>query len=537
MTNIPWANVNALYQLAVRSFQDTDRDGIGDLPGVIDRLPYLRDTLGIDAVWLTPFYPTGMIDFGYDVREYTSVDPALGSMDDLRELVDQLHSSDMKVMIDLVLNHTSNQHPWFQESRSSTTNLKRDWYVWQDPAPDGSTPNNWHSKFGGSAWSYDETTGQYYLHTFFKEQPDLNWENPDVREAIKQVMRFWFDFGVDGLRADAAIYISKDQLFRDNPPNPHFVEGQDEQQRYLEKYSSYGDHLQEFLREVTDVAREYGERLIVFEAYPEGRQPTIERYRALYAVDPTVSLPLMLETSWAECSATALRQVITEFQSMVDLSCHGVMYSFSNHDRSRIASRMSAEQTRLIALLSLSLPGVPTVYYGDELGMLDGVVAPHERYDTAQQSHMPLGRDSARTPMHWHGGKQAGFTDGTPWLPVGADAVLLNVEAELRDSDSLLALYHTALQLRRSHAVMRHGEFELEDPTDTQVLSFWRSLDGQRVCVLLNFSDQPVRRVIAGAQTILCATHPATPPQISTLGEVYLKPFEGIIVECKENNT
>lgn len=535
MKKLPWSTTNALYQVPIRSFYDADGDGVGDIRGLLRKLPYLKESLGVGALWLTPFYPHGGVDFGYDVTEYKAIDTSLGTMRDLRELIDSAHGFGIKVMIDIVLNHTSEQHTWFQQSRSSQENPKSDWYIWRDAKENGEAPNNWLSKFGGSMWTFDEKRGQYYLHTFFQEQPDLNWQNPEVREAIGQIIRYWLDMGVDGLRADAAIYTAKDRELRDNPPNPAFREGDNERYRFTEDNISYGPDMTAFLRELTDIVAEYDNRLIVFEAYPEGKRQTRDRYGELYGVNPDVGMPLLLDYAWTDLTLEDMRVLVTDLVRIVEPGSTQSVFCFGSHDLPRLATRLGQERSRLAALFALSLPGIPIIYYGDELGMTDTRLKESLRQDRADQPHLPFGRDGVRTPMQWNRSKHAGFTTGTPWLPVDFRYPLVNVENQLRSSDSLLVLYRELLALRRNHAVFRQGDLEIYATDSENVLAFARRLGDEQVFVVLNFSKYETRHTLPHPGKILCSTHPIHKPTVHATGEVYLKPFEGVIVECKEH--
>ena len=418
-----WREINAIYQIYPRSFMDSNSDGVGDLRGVIDKIDYLhgnKDSLGVDAIWFSPIFTSPMADMGYDVSDYCGIDPLFGTMADFNDLVEAAHKRGIKIMLDFVPNHTSDQHPWFVESRTSRTNDKHDFYVWRNAKPDGSPPNNWMSIFGGPAWEWDEGRGQYYLHTFLKEQPDLNWDNPQVREEMKQVLRFWMERGVDGLRADAVRWISKDPELRDDPPNELWQGDENTVNKFdsvHHRYSRYGDNLFGYLRELTDVVAEYDDRIIIFEDYPDGIYSTKDQYLGFYNINPEIAMPFNFEGLWLDFYADAFRTFVTEFQGMLDPNLHRPVYCFGNHDNWRMVSRYGgAEQARLVAFMQLSLPGLPTVYYGDELGMPNTPIAHEDIQDKSAISSADdsVGRDPERTPMQWHKGQYAGFSDVKP---------------------------------------------------------------------------------------------------------------------------
>lgn len=538
-----WRDVNAIYQIYPRSFMDSNGDGVGDLRGVIDKLDYLRghkDSLGIDAIWFSPIFPSPMADMGYDVSNYCDIDPLFGTLDDFKELVAKAHERDLKVMVDFVPNHTSIEHPWFIESRSSRTNDKKDYYVWRDAKPGGGYPNNWQSIFGGSAWEWDEGRGQYYLHTFLKEQPDLNWDNPIVRDEMKQAVRFWMDMGVDGIRADAVRWMSKDPEFRDDPKNPLW-KGSKTLNKFdslIHKYSRFGKKLFPYLREITDVMAEYDERIIIFEDYPDGNYSTKEQYLGFYNINPTIGMPFNFQGLWTEFYADAFRTFVTEFQGMLDPGVHRPVYCFSNHDQHRIVTRMGGEdQARLIALMQLTLPGLPTVYYGDELGLPNTPIKPEDMRDlSANSSGDPsVSRDPERTPMQWHKGKHAGFSEAKPWLPVGEHVSTHNVETQLHEPDSFLSLYRRLLKLRARHEILRNGTYEAFGELDANVFLYSRWLGDEHVFVALNFSDSAQSVILPHKGRILCCTHPVDYPEIDEDGSVTLRPAEGVLIECSEH--
>ena len=518
---------------------DSNGDGVGDLRGFIERLDYVhgkKNSLGIDAVWFSPFFPSPMADFGYDVSDYCNIHPDFGTLDDIRELINKAHQRDVKVMIDFVPNHTSNEHPWFLKSKSSKSNDKSDYYVWRDAKPDGSLPNNWRSIFGGPAWEWDETRGQYYLHTFLKEQPDLNWDNPLVRAEMKEVLRFWFDMGVDGIRADAVRWISKHPDLIDDPKNPKFKPGEhvDDFDMVIHKNSRFGKQLFPYLRELTDVVAEYDDRIMIFEDYPDDAiSPPREQYLGFYSINPKVSMPFNFSGMGVPFDAQEFGQFISEFQGMITDE-HTPVYCFGNHDQWRLATRFGEEQARLIALLQLTLPGLPVVYYGDELGMKN-VDIPADKIQDPVELRKPglgQGRDPERTPMRWDDTENAGFTTGEPWLPIGENVARINVAKQLTEHDSFLSLYRRLLKLRSNLSVLREGDYETFGEARADVMTFARRTATEHVYVALNFTDKPAKVKLPHGGRVLCCTHPVDYPDISGDGHVTLRPFEAVLVEC-----
>lgn len=543
-----WCDVNAFYQIYPRSFMDSNGDGIGDLRGVIDKLDYIKSgdkSLGIDAIWFSPFYPSPQADMGYDVADYCDIDPIYGSLDDFKELIKKAHQRDIKVMIDFVPNHTSEQHPWFIESQSSRDNSKSDFYTWRDARADGSPPNNWLSIFGGSAWQWHEGRQQYYLHTFLKEQPDLNWDNPVVRAEMQKVLRFWLDLGVDGFRADAVRWISKDPELRDDPIAKHYKGKKPPTQTQFDdlqhKYSRFWKNLFPYLRELTDVVASYPNRIMVFEDYPDENYSTSEQYLGFYGVNPKVSMPFNFEGLHAKFNAESISTIVNEFQGMINPDVHTPVYCFSNHDQSRIVTRFGGEeQARLIALMQLTLPGLPVVYYGDEIGMSNAPIRFDQIQDKSVFSHNndeSIGRDPERTPMQWTPDENdnAGFSTAKPWLPVNTACKNVNVELEQQEPDSFLALYRRLLTLRSRYQILRTGEYEPLSGTDKDIFAYARWTPGkQRVLVAMNFSKETRRVKLLHADSILCTTHPVDYPDVDEDDFVTLRPYEGVLVECGE---
>ncbi|HEV2128020.1 MAG TPA: alpha-amylase family glycosyl hydrolase, partial [Thermomicrobiales bacterium] len=358
-----WWQAGVIYQVYPRSFQDTDGDGVGDLPGIIERLDYLAG-LGIDAIWVSPFYPSPMKDFGYDISDYRGVDPLFGTMEDAKRLIREAHDRDLKVIIDYVPNHTSDQHSWFIESRSSRDNPKRDWYIWHDPAEDGGVPNNWLSEFGGNAWEWDEQTEQYYLHSFLKAQPDLNWRNTDVRREMMDVLRFWLGLGVDGFRIDVLWKVIKDDQFRDNPPNPNYDPDLPQSEKHLRVYSENRPEVHDVAALMRDTMEEYGHRVLVGEIYLD-----LDELVSYYGENREgVHLPFNFSLILHPWDAAKVKDLILRYEDQLKKGMWP-NWVLGNHDQSRLVSRIGAEQAPIAAMLLLTLRGTPTIYYGEEIGM------------------------------------------------------------------------------------------------------------------------------------------------------------------------
>jgi alpha-glucosidase len=516
-----WWQRGTVYQVYPRSFMDANGDGIGDLAGVVARLDYLR-SLGVDALWLSPIYPSPMKDFGYDVADYTAVDPVFGTLGDFDRLVTAAHERGIKVILDYVPNHTSDQHPWFQESRSSRTNPKRDWYVWRDK------PNNWLSCFGGSAWQHDPATGQYYYHAFLPEQPDLNWRNPAVVEAMMGVLRFWLERGVDGFRVDVLWHLIKDKDFQDNPPNEHWREGMDPYNALVPLNTADRPEVHDIVRAMRRLLDEFEERVLIGEIYLP-----LERLVQYYGANlEGAHLPFNFQLLSAPWDARHLAGLIAEYERLLPEGAWP-NWVLGNHDRPRIASRVGAAQARVAAMLLLTLRGTPTLYYGDELGMANVSIARELVQDPFEKRvpGMGLGRDPIRTPMQWSAEPYAGFTQGRPWLPVAGDYARVNVEAQRADSRSMLSLYRKLIALRRAEPQLQLGSLEIL-ATRGDVLAYRR---GKGFLVALNLGREPHRVPLSLSGTVALSTH------LEREGErvekrVELRPNEGLLVRLDDGS-
>src|SRR3954471_7918114 len=476
-----WWRDGVFYQIYPRSFQDTDRDGVGDIKGIIERLPYVS-RLGVDAIWLSPIFPSPMADFGYDISDYVGIDPLFGSMEDFDALVEAAHAAGLKIILDLVLNHTSDQHLWFIESRSSRNDPKRDWYLWRDPGPRGGAPNNWMSEFGGSAWQYDEASGQYYYHAFLAQQPDLNWRNRQVREAIYDVMRCWLNKGVDGFRVDVIWHLIKHEEFRDNPPNPGFHPDRPPHERLLPRYTADQPEVQDVITEMRGVTDEFDERVLIGEIYLP-----FERLVAYYGKDLAgAHLPFNFALLSAPWNARGIERIIAEYEAALP---HRAWpnWVLGNHDRPRVASRVGQEQARVAAMLLLTLRGTPTLYYGDEIGMRQVAIAPDKVQDPFEKNvpGLGVGRDGCCTPMQWDAGDGAGFSTAQPWLPLANDYIHENVADLEADGSSILSLYKALISLRRKLPQLVSGAYH---PVAAQgdILLYRREGEGGAVVIALN---------------------------------------------------
>ena len=490
-----WWQTGVIYQIYPRSFQDTNGDGIGDLKGIERRLDYLV-SLGIDAIWISPIYPSPMADFGYDVADYCGIDSRFGALDDFDELLAQAHAHGLKVLLDFVPNHTSDRHPWFVESRSSRANPKRDWYIWRDPAPDGGPPNNWISDFGGSAWEWDEATGQYYYHAFLKEQADLNWRNPAVQAAMYDVMRFWFDRGVDGFRIDVLWHMVKAADFLDNPPNPTYQPAMGDMFRMLQLHSADQPEVHGIAADMRAIADNYGakgrgERLLIGEIYLP-----LDRLLRYYGQERAeVHLPFNFQLVDASWEARSLATLIANYEAALPPG-GWPNWVLGNHDRPRVAAKRGQAQARVAAMLLLTLRGTPTLYYGDELGLSDVAIPPAQVQDPRglREPGLALGRDPVRTPMPWDGSENAGFTAAAarPWLPLNADWPTRNVARMAEEPHSILTLYRRLLAARRAHLALSIGDFALLDMKG-DVLAYERRHGAERLIVALNLGGRSHR--------------------------------------------
>ena len=483
-----WWQHGVIYQIYPRSFQDSNGDGVGDLQGILRRIDYLQ-WLEIQAIWLSPIYPSPMADFGYDISDYKGIHPLFGTMEDFDLLLEEVHKRGMKLLLDLVPNHTSDQHPWFLESKSSKNNPKRNWYIWKDAKEEGAPPNNWLSVFGGTAWEWDNNTQQFYYHAFLKEQPDLNWRNPEVQEAMLDVMRFWLEKGVDGFRVDVMWHMIKDEQLRDNPVNPNYQPHMPTYEQVIPVYSTDQPEVHFIVQKMRKLLDEFEDRMMIGEIYLP-----IHKLVAYYgtAESKGAHLPfnfLLLSLPW---DARQVSAIVDEYEGSLP-SDGWPNWVLGNHDQPRITSRVGMQQARVAAMLLLTLRGTPTIYYGDEIGMRD-VPIPFKEVQDPQGLNMPdknLSRDPARTPMQWDNSEYAGFSKVKPWLRLDRNFSRVNVQSEKEDPFSTLSFYKKLIGLRQKEPSLATGSY-VPVPGDPQVMAYIRETPGySRFLVCLNFSHRP----------------------------------------------
>ncbi len=530
-----WWQHAVIYEIYPRSFADSDNDGTGDLRGITAHLGYLQ-SLGVNAIWITPFYPSPQVDFGYDISNYDAIDPRYGTLADFDALLAAAHRRHIRVLLDLVLNHTSDQHPWFLNSRSSRTAKYRDFYIWRD-GRNGGPPNNWTSIFGGSAWEYDPRTGQYYYHFFYKQQPDLNWRNPAVEKAMFDNVRFWLRRGVDGFRLDAVTTLFEDPRLRDNPMGV-LKTGDFLGPQQIHKYNQNLPEVHGVLRRLRRLADQY-HAVLIGETVGDNEAELSQYYGAH---NDEIELPFdFLFADVNRLSAPEFRRRIAAWDGN---AAHGTPdWFFDNHDQPRELDRYgdkihNRQIARLLPTLLLTLRGTAILYYGQEIGMVttDPVSLADVR-DPVGRRWWPRfkGRDGERTPMQWNGGVNGGFCRVRPWLPVPASAKTVNVAAEERDPHSLLAYYRALLHLRSTDAALRAGRWRAIDVRDPDVLAYLRQTNGESVLVALNMSARPQRRDLTAAGAararLLLDSRPRAPEL--ALARLALQPYEALVARLQ----
>jgi len=530
----PWWRTGVFYENQMASLRDGDGDGIGDLKGLIRSLDYLAGTLGVSAVWLSPCFRSPLLDQGFDISDFRDIEPVFGTLEDFDELVAEAHRRGIRVLADYVPNHTSDQHPWFAESRSSRENLRRDWYIWRDPRPDGSPPNNWTSEAGGSVWELDPATGQYFLHSHLKEQPDLNWRNPEVVAAMHDVLRFWLDRGVDGFRVDVAHMLMKDPELRDNP-----VRETAQSNAYDVQHADFGAQLHvhdrlhpdthPVLRGIRAVVDEYPDRVIVGEIEAMGWAD----WATFFGAGDEIQLPFafrLIETPWR---AADLARELADLDAALPEGAWPIL-ALGNHDRPRLATRVGREQARVAAMLLLTLRGTPIIFYGDELGLRDQPVPRERQRDAFGRTPGGVSRDPIRTPMPWDDGPNAGFStapEADLWLPVSVEAATVNVAAQLADPGSLLALYRALIALRRTSPALLEGSYDGLPGAPEGCLAYERRAGSDHKMVALNLTDRPVRVPLPRTGSVVLSTDPARAP--GPAGDVLgLAAGEGVVLDA-----
>lgn len=506
----PWVHKTSIYQIYPRSFYDTNGDGIGDLRGILQKLDHIHE-LGFETLWISPFFSSPQADTGYDISSYTDIAPEYGSMADALELIEETHTRDMKIVFDMVMNHTSIQHPWFVESRSSHDNPKADWYIWRSSPGSGSIPqkwfgkkpNNWNSMTGGSGWQFSAERKQYFWASFLPFQPDLNYRNPEVKKAMFEAVRFWLDKGVDGFRLDIFNVLYKDAEFRDNPFSLKLIPTEDDPSGFFQeaKYNLNQPESFELAKELRSVCEEYGEKILLGEV--SGGTPIIRRFLGDHA-NNGLGLVFDFEMLGFQFSANYFYSLIQKMEKNYAEPFTPV-YVFSNHDRNRSMYRLGGDlrKAKLLALLQLTVRGVPCMYYGEEIGMTNLPQSFHTAQDPIAHKYksiprfifdrlgLLINRDEVRTPMQWNHGLNAGFSQAKrTWLPIHKNYTAIQVEAQRKDQDSLLACIQQILKVRNTEAPLKEGSLELINDLPAGMLGFTRSTENTSLAILLNFDEQ-----------------------------------------------
>jgi alpha-glucosidase len=559
-----WWQTGIIYQIYPRSFQDSRNaegiaDGVGDLNGIRRRLDYLQ-SLNVDAIWISPIYPSPMHDFGYDVANYCDIHPLFGTLDDFDRLLAEAHDRGLRVVLDLVPNHTSDEHPWFVESRSSRDNAKRDYYLWRDPAPgDGPPetrlPNNWETHFGGPAWTYDAPTGQFYMHQFHRSQPELNYRHPEVLPAMLDNMRFWLDRGVDGFRVDVIWLMLKDEQFRDEPLNPQAAADARPFDRLDHIYTAGVEGIHDIVRVMRAVLDEYDERMMVGEIYLP-----LDQLMTYYGDGDECHMPFNFRLINLPWDARLIGSYIRDYEAALPPG-GWPNWVLGNHDQHRVATRVRSQTgflgrspvstqpldpARAAQMLLLTLRGTPTCYYGDEIGMEDVPIPFEQCMDPAALQQPELyeiwGRDPERTPMQWDASPNAGFTGSptaTPWLPLAADYAMRNVAAQDVDPASMLTLFRRLTALRRAEPALHRGDFAPIDLGIADVLAYRRTAVGHDgFLVVINFGAQSLSlnlRPVLGSErgTLELSTDPARSGAVEA-GAFVLLGHEGVIIRLAD---
>ncbi len=534
-----WWKEGVFYQVYPRSFKDSNGDGIGDLRGITQKLDYLS-WLGIDAIWISPFFKSPMVDFGYDVSDYTDVDPIFGTLSDFNELLQGSHKRGIRVVIDQVYNHTSDRHPWFVESRHSRNNSKADWYIWRDPKPNGAPPNNWVSFFSGedpeSAWEWDKNREQYYLHLFAKEQPDLNWRNPEVKKAVFDSIRFWLDLGVDGFRFDVISLYYKDPKFRDAIKRPNKKKSHKARDDYY--FDRFCERPETILavEEIRELMDSYNQRVSIGEVVTEKEQYGYLDFVSDGRLNLAFNFDFMKNVSLDPLKIKKLVERTERIFGTRAWPC----YVLGNHDSHRVISRLTKDMninedektsiSKLLATLLLTLRGTPFIYYGEEIGM-ENTDIPYEKIVDPEGKNLwpeAQGRDVCRTPMQWNNGKYADFSTVEPWLPINSNKSRISVETEMKDPNSVLNYYKSLLQTRKDFDALRSGEIEFLDSPDG-ILKYVRREGSEEVMMILNFTNSRIRTPIESNEKVIWGTHKKSDEEIHR--EVNMEPFESIVAK------
>lgn len=505
MTQQQWYKGAVIYQVYPRSFQDSNNDGIGDLQGIINRIDYIK-SLGVDAIWISPFFKSPMKDFGYDISDYRDIDPLFGDLTDFDELIKQAHNRNIKIIIDQVLSHTSDQHDWFIQSRENSSNDKADWYVWADAKDDGTAPNNWLSIFGGGAWQWEPRRGQYYLHNFLTEQPDLNFHNPEVRKAVLDNVEFWLKKGVDGFRLDAINFCYHDALLRDNPAKPKEKRqgrGFSEDNPYAFQYHYYNNTQPEniaFMQDIRALLNKYPGTVSLGEISSEDSLATMAEYTQ---GGDKLHMGYSFELLTDDYSSEYIRTTVETLEK--HMTQGWPCWAFSNHDVERVASRwgkngvINPQQCKMLSALLASLRGSVCMYQGEELGLGEASVAFEDLQDPYGITFWPnfKGRDGCRTPMPWQNSdlEHAGFSDVKPWLPVDAAHKQQSVELQTNDTSSILNAYREFMAWRKTQPALLQGDIKFIE-TAEPILAFYRTLNDEKLLCVFNLGDQQASMLI-----------------------------------------
>lgn len=535
-----WWKEAVIYQIYPRSFYDSNGDGIGDIEGIIQKLDYLagnENSLGIDAIWLSPVYPSPMFDFGYDISDYEEIDPVFGDIPTFKRLLKEAHKRGIRVIMDLVVNHTSHLHPWFIESRSSINSPKRDWYIWKEPNH-GAPPNNWLGAFGGSGWEYDKRTGEYYFHSFLKEQPDLNWRNPEVEKAIFSMMKYWLDMGVDGFRLDVVNLYVKDEFFRDNVS--YFMKGPRSYDKQVHAYDRDRPEMHGILRRMRKLLDSYDEKRMFVGEIMQDFPGNVLLPATYCGKNDELHLAFNFMFLFSPWKAEKFFQIVKDFESALG-SDNWPNYTLSNHDFPRHITRYEKGKNtnmraRLAACLMLTLRGTPFLYYGEEIGMKRQKIAFRQIKDPVGKKYWPFhpGRDPERIPMPWNGTGNTGFTEGKPWLPFYFESKNTNVESQIGDKNSLFYTYKKLIQIRKDRKSLRKGNLKILLSEDKQVLYYRRREGKEETYIFLNFSEKPInvsypRKWILNEILFTTAPRPAYLKQDGDDGDLRLFPNEAVI--------
>jgi alpha-glucosidase len=523
-----WWQEGAIYQIYPRSYKDTTGNGIGDLQGILQKLDYIQE-LGVDALWLSPVTPSPDVDFGYDVSDYTDIDPKYGSLLDFEKLIANAERRGIKVIMDMVLNHTSDQHAWFQQSKISQDNAYHDWYIWADAASRRKAPNNWQSVFGGKAWEWEETRDQFYYHMFYKEQPDLNWRNPKARAALMDVLRFWLDKGVKGFRLDVFNVYLKDKFLRDNPTKPFGIRPFDRQNH---EYDIDQPELMDALHEIRKVLDGYQETYIIGETFLSTPDKAAS-YSGARKLHQTFNFKFL------ECaySPSQFAQSILDWETSLGDDAWP-NYVLNNHDVKRSASRYGIgeddKRLKVLAAMMLTLRGTPFIYYGEEIGMREKNLRRKEIRDPIGKRYWPFfkGRDGCRTPMQWSDELNAGFSSEEPWLPIHENFPNRNVAIQNEDPESLLNFYRQLLALRRETDALNRGEMRLLEGMPKGILAYERIYTVSEAFVLLNFRKANITCDLSKEkkvfQKVLSSVDGLYRNQ--AISKVHLKPDEALVL-------